>query len=231
MESEESSKISHSYENILQVFSEFMTRITKFEELLDVGSKFLVGFQQGLEFLRRPPIDLTSEVVGQIIEANETRRLASYIQAGFVNTHDRKQCLSKLYTCHRGLMDNLNGAKRVLEEIECILDNAATVVQNSNVNFTHLQDKEVDHDLNSQAAIHNKELLPSDLPKPEITDYAILMAVIYGMVKQDYNMQEKIGSSLSLKSSSGELESYCLMWSLRPFIDDEIMHKAWRLIK
>lgn len=102
------------------------------------------------------------------------------------------------------------------------------------------------------------------------------MVVVYGMVKQDYNMQveqfsifrclysretfllimlkmknvtwrfslwicsyliknsswlqERIISSLSLKSSSGELESYCLMWSLQPFIDEEISHKAWRLV-
>jgi len=39
-------------------------------------------------------------------------------------------------------------------------------------------------------------------------------------------LQEKIVSSLSLKSSSGELECYCQMWSLRPFIDDQIMQQA-----
>ncbi|GJY71869.1 hypothetical protein Tco_0475572 [Tanacetum coccineum] len=42
--------------------------------------------------------------------------------------------------------------------------------------------------------------------------------------------EEKIVSALNLKTSSGELESYCLMWSLRPFVNDEIMHQAWRLI-
>lgn len=43
-------------------------------------------------------------------------------------------------------------------------------------------------------------------------------------------LQERIVTTLNLKSLSGELESYCLMWSLRPFINDEIVHQAWRLI-
>ncbi|XP_027089093.1 uncharacterized protein [Coffea arabica] len=229
MESEQVTETSPSYEKMYQIFSDFMTRITKFEELVDVGNRFLVGFQQGLDFLRRPPIDMTSELVANIIKANETRRLSSYIEAGCVNMHDRKQCLGTLSTCHHGLLDHLIGAKSVVNELQCLLDDAATAVQNSNEN---LQDKDFHGDLDSNTDIITKEdFLPAHVQKPEITDYAALMAVIYGMVKQDYEMQERIVSSLSLKSSSGEMESYCLMWSLRPFIDDEIIHKAWRLIR
>jgi hypothetical protein len=43
-------------------------------------------------------------------------------------------------------------------------------------------------------------------------------------------MQDKIVRSLSLKSSSGELETYSLMWSLRPFVEDEIVNRAWKWI-
>ncbi|KAF5942499.1 hypothetical protein HYC85_020141 [Camellia sinensis] len=75
-----------------------------------------------------------------------------------------------------------------------------------------------------------EETVSSELPKPEHTDYAAMMSVIYSMVKLDYIMQQRIISSLNLKSSSGELESYSLMWSLRPFINNDIMHQAWRLI-
>lgn len=69
-----------------------------------------------------------------------------------------------------------------------------------------------------------------ELGELEMTNYAVLMGIIYSMVKQDYVMQERIVNSLNLKSLSGELESYCVMWSLRPFIMDEVMHHAWRLI-
>ncbi|KAG7021077.1 RPT5 [Cucurbita argyrosperma subsp. argyrosperma] len=69
-----------------------------------------------------------------------------------------------------------------------------------------------------------------DEDKPDANEYALLMGIIKVMVKKDHIMQEKIISGLSLKSSSGELETYRLMWSLRPYIDDEIMKRAWKLI-
>ncbi|RXI02406.1 hypothetical protein DVH24_030335 [Malus domestica] len=75
-----------------------------------------------------------------------------------------------------------------------------------------------------------EEFTSSHPKRNEVTDYVVVMGVIYSMVKQDYMMQERIVSALNLKSSSGELESYCLMWSLRPFINNEIMDYAWKLI-
>ncbi|CAI9090966.1 OLC1v1025866C1 [Oldenlandia corymbosa var. corymbosa] len=223
---------------IFQIFLDFMTRITKFEELVNAGNSFLVSFRQGLDFLRRPPLNLKSELIGQIIKANQSKRLSSYLEAGCVNTHDSKQNISKLRTCHLGLSDCLNQGKGLIKELESLLDDAKTVIEDYNEDLTNLQDKIVHCNLDSSGAIANKEEQPlSDLQKPDITDYAILMGLIYGMVKQDYDMQtfkwlqEKIISSLSLKSSSVELESYCLMWSLRPFVDDDIMSKAWKLVK
>ncbi|RXH76962.1 hypothetical protein DVH24_019850 [Malus domestica] len=76
----------------------------------------------------------------------------------------------------------------------------------------------------------HEEFTSSHPKRNEVTDYVVVMGVIYSMVKQDYMMQERIVSALNLKSSSGELESYCLMWSLRPFINNEIMDYAWKLI-
>lgn len=37
--------------------------------------------------------------------------------------------------------------------------------------------------------IYKEELPSSDLSKPEVTDYAIMIAIVYSMVKQDYAMQ------------------------------------------
>ncbi|CAI9773940.1 unnamed protein product [Fraxinus pennsylvanica] len=48
MEDKEHKQNPESKEKIIQFFSDFMTRITMLEELADVGSKLLVGFQQAL---------------------------------------------------------------------------------------------------------------------------------------------------------------------------------------
>ncbi|KAK9110810.1 hypothetical protein Sjap_018870 [Stephania japonica] len=68
------------------------------------------------------------------------------------------------------------------------------------------------------------------LKKHEAFDYVAMMGIIYNMLKQDYTMEEKIVSSLKLSSQLEQLDSYCKMWSLRPYINDDIMHQAWRFV-
>ncbi|KAJ0678272.1 hypothetical protein HanOQP8_Chr12g0446021 [Helianthus annuus] len=116
--------------------------------------------------------------------------------------------------------DIINELEFLVEDVQLAIE--AAVSESSQDNHT---------DLDLEAATCSEEGNVSFvLKKPGDVDYAIMVAVVYSMVKQDYVMQEKIVSSLSLKTSSGELESYCLMWSLHPFVNDEIMHQAWSLI-
>lgn len=129
-----------------------------------------------------------------------------------------------MHTCHLGLLDYINKGKIVINELECLLDDAAAVVQIANE-----KNDEVKCCSDSVVSLtHEEEVPSSDLSQPE--DFASAMAIIYSMVKQDYTMQVQIVSSLNHKSSPGELETYCQMWSLRPFVDDDVMHRAWRLV-
>ncbi|CAI9767478.1 unnamed protein product [Fraxinus pennsylvanica] len=100
MEDKEHRPDRESKEKIIQIFSDFMTRITVFEELVDVGSKLLVGFQQALGFLGRPRIDKTSEMAMRIMRTRETKRLKSYVEAGCVKTDDSIQNLNKYHDGH-----------------------------------------------------------------------------------------------------------------------------------
>nr|GMC47707.1 uncharacterized protein LOC109190702 [Ipomoea batatas] len=224
MENQEDGPMHEYREKILHIFSDFMTRVALFEELLSVGNRLLVGFQQGLEYVQRPPIEKKSELVERIIRDNETKRLLSYIEAGYKNTND------EVHACHLGLQDHKAKAKYLVDELACLLDDAAALVQSANNSLPCMLDRDTNSNLNSGATSTDREEVPSCVLKPEVTDIATMMAVIFAMVKKDYVMQEKIVSSLNLKSSSGELESYCLMWSLRPFVDDEIMQRAWKLV-
>ncbi|XP_028119142.1 uncharacterized protein LOC114316658 isoform X1 [Camellia sinensis] len=97
MESEEHILISELNEKIFQIFSDFMSRVTKFEELVAVGSRLLVGFHQGLEFLCRLPINKTSELIERIFKANETRRVLTYVESGCINAHDSIQNISNCF--------------------------------------------------------------------------------------------------------------------------------------
>ncbi|KAF7137392.1 hypothetical protein RHSIM_Rhsim07G0122400 [Rhododendron simsii] len=226
---------------IFQIFSDFMSRVTQFEELVAVGSRLLVGFHQGLESLRRSPINKTSELVKRIIGTNKTERVLKYIEAGCVNAHDGVQNISRLHTCQVGLQDHVSKGKCIVHELEGLVKEVTGAMQAANENKMLLKDNVTGDLIGLQATASEKsitvgfvllqeKIISSNVDGPEIPEYAVMMGVIYSMLKRDYIMQEKIISSLNLKSSSGELESYNLMWSLRPFIDDEIMHQAWRLV-
>ncbi|XP_059305957.1 uncharacterized protein LOC132057383 isoform X2 [Lycium ferocissimum] len=218
MEIEYGDTLYKAKHNIFQTLSDFMNRITKFDELAEVGSRLLVGFQQGLEYLRRQPIEKNSELVERIIRDNETERLSSYIEAGCLNAHDSVQNMSK--------------SKCVVDELACLLKDAEAIVQSINCSLAQRGELNVDNGTDSLETSHDgTEAQAIDPLKHEVIDTATLMAIVYSMVKSDYTMQEKIVSSLNLTSPSGELESYSSMWSLRPYIDDEIMHKAWKLVR
>ncbi|KAK9231416.1 hypothetical protein WN943_021650 [Citrus x changshan-huyou] len=203
-------------EKVLKLFKDFMTRLAKLEELGTSGSKLLTGFKQGLEFLRRPPIDRTSELIENIVKSNETKRVKSYFESGCINVHDSVQNMSK--------------SKSILKELECLLEDVSSAIQTATECLPPAWDNDFSNGLDLQATNDEEDIKSSDLQEPEMTEIAAMMGIIYSMVKKDYAMQEKIVISLNLKSLSVELESYCLMWSLHPFINDEIMHRAWRLI-
>ncbi|KAH9712541.1 FAD-binding protein [Citrus sinensis] len=217
-------------EKVLKLFKDFMTRLAKLEELGTSGSKLLTGFKQGLEFLRRPPIDRTSELIENIVKSNETKRVKSYFESGCLNVHDSVQNMSKLRTSLLGLTDHLSKAKSILKELECLLEDVSSAIQTATECLPPAWDNDFSNGLDLQATNDEEDIKSSDLQEPEMTEIAAMMGIIYSMLKKDYAMQEKIVISLNLKSLSVELESYCLMWSLHPFINDEIMHRAWRLI-
>lgn len=227
MENQEDGQMHECGEKILRIFSEFMTSIVKFEELSSVGNKLLVGFQQGLEYVQRPRIEKYSDLVESIIKANETKRLASYIEAGCKNTNDSIQNINKLHTCHNGLQDHKNKAKCLVDELGHLLDETVAIVQSAKYNLACALDRDINSDSDSETTLTERSSIISSETLKEV---AMVMAVVCSMVKKDYEMQEKIISSLNLKSSMGELETYCLMWSLRPFVDDEIMQRAWKLV-
>ncbi|KAL5195246.1 hypothetical protein HKD37_20G057147 [Glycine soja] len=177
MESREGKSISDLEEEFFHKFRDFMTGITKIDELGIAGSKLLSGFQQAL------------------------------------------------------------GTKEILNELEGLLGDVTNAIQTTDGNLLALSDLDFDVELNEP---EEKDAL-SRSQSPDVTTtkkkksidvphLAMVMAFIYSMVKQDYLMQEKIVSALDVKMPSEELESYCQMWSLRPFINDEIVHQAWEHI-
>ncbi|XP_009149717.1 uncharacterized protein LOC103873038 [Brassica rapa] len=207
---------------VYDIFKEFMTGITKLEELGNAANTFLLRFQQGLCLLKRSPM-LTSST---LIKNNETRRLKSYIDSGCINIDDAAKSTKALHTSLSGLSDHLIKAQSLLSELERLTDEAALAIETAT---TTQLDVESCDELRQVTSDEENEIVHF-LQEPEVTEYATVVAVVYNMVKQNYVMQEKIVRSLSLKTSFDELDTYTMMWSLRPFVEDKIMNRAWKCI-
>ncbi|KAM0937345.1 hypothetical protein DsansV1_C25g0187461 [Dioscorea sansibarensis] len=213
-----------------KLFLEFMTRTAKLEELANIGHGFLTEFHQQLERLRRPSLIETSNLVNSIIKANQTARMKVYVEAGCKNIPLDVQSISKLHSCKQGLQNHVEKAKRLLDELECFVEDAIFVMRMADESVSHLLDESSGNGVTQDVlSFEEEETEPIHLQDSSILD-ATIMLVIYQMLKLDYTMQENIVKSLVLKTTSSELESYCLMWDLRPYINDGIMRRAWSFV-
>ncbi|XP_056842690.1 uncharacterized protein LOC108859298 isoform X2 [Raphanus sativus] len=198
-------------------------RITKLEELDNAANNFLLRFQQGLCLLKRSPIVTSSKLIENILKNNETKRLKSYIEAGCINIDDAAQSTRALHISLKGLSDHLIKAQSLLSELERLTDEAALAIETATNLSTQLDEESSDE-------LQREKETVTFAQEPEVTEYATVIAVVYSMVKQNYVMQEKIVRGLSLKTSFDELGTYTMMWSLRPFVEDEIVNRAWKCI-
>ncbi|CAN7128466.1 unnamed protein product [Brassica rapa subsp. narinosa] len=235
-------------QNIYEIFKDFITGITKLEELDNAANTFLLRFQQALckfffgfywwtfsdlisyppALLKRSPILTSSKFIESILKNNETRRLKSYVESGCINIDDAALSTRALHTSLSGLSDHLIKAQSLLSDLEHLTDDAALAIDTATKLSTQLD--EASSDGLRQVTSDEENETVSFAQEPEVTEYATVIAVVYSMVEQNYVMQEKIVRSLSLKTSFDELDTYTMMWSLRPFVEDQIMNRAWKCI-
>ncbi|CAL4920051.1 unnamed protein product [Urochloa decumbens] len=217
------------------VFMEFMTKVARFEELAESGNRLLARFYQELEYFRRPPIPTESDVMKQILKSNCTGRMRSYLEAGCRLHCQNISNINQLRSCEEGLKDHINKVKALLEELECLVEDVYSITLTASLSALEVSDSHsIDNNLTTEPCImEGVSTVQEDDKSADQLDsdvsFVSVMVMVRNMLKLDYTMQEKIVSALSLKTPSSELQGYCLVWDLRPFIDDNVMHLAWKM--
>ncbi|KAG2533934.1 uncharacterized protein LOC120691606 isoform X1 [Panicum virgatum] len=216
-------------------FVEFMTKVARFEELAESGNRFLVRFSQELDYFRRPQIPTESDVMNQILKSNCTGRMRSYLEAGCRLHCQDISNINQLRSCEDGLKDHINKVKALLEELECLVEDVHEITLTASLSALKVSDSHsIDSKLTTESCMMEgvSALQEEDKSVDELdsdVSYVTVMVIIRNMLKLDYMMQQRIVSALSIKTPSLELQSYCLMWNLRPYIDDNVMHLAWKM--
>ncbi|CAM0945865.1 unnamed protein product [Alopecurus aequalis] len=209
-------------------FFDFMTKVTQYEELVDVGKRFLVKFHQELDLFRRPMLPMEPGAVSELVKSNYTDRMKSYLEAGCHLQHQNIRNINQLQSCEEKLEDYINKAKVLLEEVQCLVEDAYSTTLTASLATLKASDC-LDGDNNLTDDCCEDEHQSVDQLDSAVS-YSSVMILVHNMLKLDYSMQEKIVKALSLKTPSSELSGYCLMWDLRPFIDDNVMQLAWQFI-
>lgn len=211
-------------------FPEFMTRVALFEELVDGGRRSLARFRQELEYFRRPRLPSESDTMGEIVRSNCTDRMKSYLESGCSLHCQNISNLNQLNSCEGELKGYINKVNALLEELQCLVEDAYDATLTANLRAIEVADERTaDNKMNDESRF--TEEMEVQQPADQLdrdSSLVMVMILVYNMLKLDYTMQEKIIGSLSLKSSSTELDGYCLMCELRPYVDDDVMHLAWK---
>ncbi|XP_066366149.1 uncharacterized protein [Miscanthus floridulus] len=220
------------------VFMEFMTKVARFEELADSGERLLGRFREELEYFRRPQIPKESDVMKQILKSNCTVRMRSYIEAGCRLHCQNISNINQLSSCEDRLKDHIKKVKTLLEELECLVENVYGITLIASLSALEVSDSQcldnmLSTDCCSMEGVSTQEEDKSADKSADQLDtdvsFVTVMVMVRNMLKLDYMMQEKIVSALSLKTPSSELEGYCLMLNLQPYIDDDVMRLAWKM--
>ncbi|CAL4900794.1 unnamed protein product [Urochloa decumbens] len=210
------------------VFMEFMTKVARFEELAESGERLLVRFRQELEYFRSPQVPNESDVMSQIVKSNCTGRMRSYLEAGCRFHCQNISNINQLHSCEDGLKNHIKKVKSLLEELECLVEDVYGITVAANLSALKVSDSHSTHNkLITESSIIGENKSADQLDNDVLL--ITVMVIVRNMLKLDYSMQENIVSALSLKTLSSELEGYCLIWNLHPYIDDDVMHLAWEM--
>ncbi|CAM6062813.1 unnamed protein product [Sphagnum tenellum] len=200
--------------SVSEIFHHFIGRAVTLEDLQKLSSQMLVGFQQALEAFQRPPLHEASAVLAQVMASAPSERLDTYTDMGCRHVHSHHSVVIKLDSALKGLQNHIEQAGGIMEEMRSLLEQANAVMQ-----------EELNLELESLTSPRMKAR------GLHMSDYVTMMAGIVSMLEQDLRMQEQIVDALGLDLSSEVLQNYCMMWTLRPFVDETVVDKALTWIR
>ncbi|BAF21246.1 Os07g0264900, partial [Oryza sativa Japonica Group] len=177
---------------------------------------------------RRPKLLTESGAISEIVKSNLSDRMRSYLEAGCTHHNETIQNMNKLHSCQEKLNDHISKAKLLLEELHILEEDVySTTLKACLSSLRHMDDCPDD---NSLTNIFSEDEQQSGDLLDKAVSCASVMVLVHNMLKLDYTMQEKIVKALCIKTASSELEGYCQMWDLRPYIDDNVIQLAWQFV-
>ncbi|KAH7286405.1 hypothetical protein KP509_32G005600, partial [Ceratopteris richardii] len=131
-------KGSSSMNEASHCFNKFVQRVSHLSEMHQSSSKFIAGYQQELEKLRRPPLDDSSSVVKDLFKGVPSPRVKNYIELGGHHLQSKRQSLvkSQIYSKELG---------KLVDKVTMLMD--ADLEKNTSKDLSNFSLKQLDGDV------------------------------------------------------------------------------------
>nr|AAK13139.1 Hypothetical protein [Oryza sativa Japonica Group] len=160
-------------DKVHRIFLDFMTKVARYDELVDAGKKVLLKFHQEVEHFWRPKLLTESSAIIEIVKSNYSDRMRSYLEAGC--TH------------HNEIIQNMNRSKLLLEELQFLEEDVYSAALTASLSSSRNTDDCPDHD-NLTNVCSEDEQQPEDWLDGAVS-FASVIVLVHNMLKMDYMMQ------------------------------------------
>ncbi|CAM6088382.1 unnamed protein product [Calypogeia fissa] len=212
----------------IEDFRQFMACVISLEDMQKLSSQSLVDFQQNLEVFRREPLQGKSGLIAKLLEVAPSARFTRYLEAGGLHEDAARHNVVKLDSALKGLRTHIKKAQALLVELEILVKKNTDMMlsalcmnlENVEISAFGIEDEEGYEAHQQSAELRCVQRIP------QTSDYVHIMTLILAMLEEDFKMQEKIVNALELDTKMEALQSYSLMWTLRPYVNDSVIEQA-----
>ncbi|KAG6554166.1 hypothetical protein Mapa_004082 [Marchantia paleacea] len=209
---------------IEEAFKLFMDWVVYLNGLHKLGGQILVEFAKKLGAYRRAKKE-EAEYFARVAAAAHSQRLSVYLGPGSWLEDTSKALAAKLDSATTRLWIYLNEAHECLNHLVGISKDAIKEhsEHEATMELERFNLSTGDEDCVGADRTTRNGKFQGRLP---FSEYSSMMALIYKMLEEDYNMQRKIVEALGLDTPADALTEYCTMWLEQPCIKWYVIDRA-----
>uniref|UniRef100_I1QTR5 DUF7795 domain-containing protein n=1 Tax=Oryza glaberrima TaxID=4538 RepID=I1QTR5_ORYGL len=168
-------------DKVHRIFLDFMTKVARYDELVDAGKKVLLKFHQEVQHFRRPKLLTESGAIIEIVKSNYSDRMRSYLEAGCTHHDENIQKMNRLHAYQEKLNDHINKAKLLLEELQFLEEDVYSAALTASLSSSRNTDDCPD-DVNLTNVCSRDEQQPEDWLDGAVS-FASVIVLVHNMLK------------------------------------------------
>ncbi|KAL2633023.1 hypothetical protein R1flu_004502 [Riccia fluitans] len=209
---------------IEESFKLFMDWVVFLNGLHKLGQQILQEYAKHLEAYRRAKSE-EAEYITRVVASAPSHHLSDYLGPGGWLEGTSRTFAAKLDSATTRLWIYLNEVHDCLDHLTGISKDA---IKEQSENDVTVQLERFSLSVAGEDEVEAERARQNDHQSGRISfsEYSSMMALIYNMLQEDYEMQRKIVEALGLDTPSDVLKKYCSVWAEQPCVKSYMIDRA-----